>query len=1307
MDTPKEYYGADRAQKRDERNKVMWAGDALAHARRLDEEGKYAEAIDSATQVWSVLTDALGPEDARVAESMHVLATLYTKVGRYASAEGLLDSALALRKKSAHGDDKLVADMLSSMAVLYRERGRAPQAEALCDRALTMHEALVGSSSLEVARSLHLLASLHRDRGDYAAARFMCERALAIRERASAHETADLAESLDLLGRLYLDVGDHAGAEPVLERALGLHEQALGATHPELATTLSDLAELYRQRGEPARAEQLARRALAIRVRSLGPAHPAVAASSGQLGSLYRDRGNFVRAEQLTRRALEVRRSSLGPEHPAVAASLDDYAGLYHDWGDYPRAERLYQQAVELKERVLGAEHLSVATSLGRMARLQRDQGDYGSAARLQQRAMTIQAHTLGQRHPELASTIDDLAQLYMDQGEYPRAEELYRRAMSIREETFGGDHPDVATSLTNLARLSWKRGDAALAEPLLERALTIKIRALGSEHPSVPMSLRYLAQVYDRRGDGARAELTYRQALSLQEKLLGAWHPSAVPLLYDLSGMYLARGDVARALDAQARGAAVRDRHAALLLAAGSEAKKRAYMAMLARETSETISLHMKHAPADSNAARLALTTILRRKGSVLDAMADSLAALRGRLGPEDRRVLDELASVQSELSTLTLRGPGSAPIDRHRAALIALEQRRQALEADISRRSAEFRAQAPLVTIEDVLAALPNATALVEIVMYEPYDPRTATWGAPRYAAYVLRGDGGVLSTELGEASAIDASVKALRRALALPSLDPRPPARALDERLMEPIRALLGGARSVLVSADGALNLVPFGALVDERDAYLVESFTFTYLTSGRDLLRHRGPRPATGSGALVIADPDFGTAAAPSGERGESSGPSAANRRSADIGSVLFRPLHATVLEGRTVARTLGEARLLIGPDATEESLKAASRPHVLHLATHGFFLAGEARARAARAATNDGGLAQEGPATLGAVSVENPLLRSGIALAGANLRAGEGEDGVLTALEAAGLDLQGTRMVVLSACETGVGETSAGEGVYGLRRALVIAGAETLVMSLWKIDDEATRELMTAYYAELQADRGRSDAMRAVQLSMLASGRRSHPYYWASFIVAGNATSSLGEPDLPRPAVPPSAPWRCGCSAPGAAASSPGSWAILAFAFGLAGPAARRSWDRRRRGRRRVAAAAALAALLALAGCGPAITCTVTRTMSVLRPPSPAGQVTISSIRVPEEAAVQLGVVWAQSEERTPIEELMQKLVQSTAAMGGNFLKIDHMSTQFTVKTDDVTGFVRKDKENVQTEITQILGRVYWVSEAMP
>lgn len=160
--------------------------------------------------------------------------------------------------------------------------------------------------------------------------------------------------------------------------------------------------------------------------------------------------------------------------------------------------------------------------------------------------------------------------------------------------------------------------------------------------------------------------------------------------------------------------------------------------------------------------------------------------------------------------------------------------------------------------------------------------------------------------------------------------------------------------------------------------------------------------------------------------------------------------------------------------------------------------------------------------------------ESPLLRSGLVLAGVKQgRSGPGNDGVLTALEAAGLDLFGTKLVVLSACETGLGDVTSGEGVYGLRRALVLAGSETQVMSLWKVSDNVTRDLMVAYYRRLQAGEGRSEAMRAVQLAMLkggikagASADRRHPYYWAAFIQSG-AWAPLDKPtaranyELPR------------------------------------------------------------------------------------------------------------------------------------------------------------------------------------------
>jgi CHAT domain-containing protein len=226
--------------------------------------------------------------------------------------------------------------------------------------------------------------------------------------------------------------------------------------------------------------------------------------------------------------------------------------------------------------------------------------------------------------------------------------------------------------------------------------------------------------------------------------------------------------------------------------------------------------------------------------------------------------------------------------------------------------------------------------------------------------------------------------------------------------------------------------------------------------------------------------------------------------------------------------------LPRVRVLTGVQATEGSLKLLSGPDILHVATHGFFLPDQPQASPA----NSRGLSIEPLNRSRVAHAENPLLRSGIALAGANARqSSEAEDGVLTALEAAGLDLWGTKLVVLSACETGVGEIKTGDGVYGLRRALVLAGAESQVMSLWQVSDAATRDLMVAYYKRLESGEGRSEALRQVQLEMLrgtqqsqdgknrslqvektsrASQGRSHPFYWASFIPIGDWRSLDGK-----------------------------------------------------------------------------------------------------------------------------------------------------------------------------------------------
>jgi CHAT domain-containing protein len=294
------------------------------------------------------------------------------------------------------------------------------------------------------------------------------------------------------------------------------------------------------------------------------------------------------------------------------------------------------------------------------------------------------------------------------------------------------------------------------------------------------------------------------------------------------------------------------------------------------------------------------------------------------------------------------------------------------------------------------------------------------------------------------------------------------------------------------------------MPFEALIDEKDHYLLENYAVSYVSSGRDLLRMQDS-PESRGGPLVVADPDFGEP--PS----ELVGDTAASRRprtqkrgsitiTRSIADTYFAPLAATAREARAIQQYFPTTTVLTGEGASETAVKQLRAPSILHLATHGFFLTDIAAQR------TDAGLERSGSSSAKPV---NPLLRSGLAFAGANKHGGGTDDGILTALEASGLDLWGTKLVVLSACDTGLGEVRTGEGVYGLRRSFSLAGSQSLVMSLWPVSDYVTRELMEGFYKNLKNGDGRSESLRRVQLEMVKRPARSHPFYWASFIESGD------------------------------------------------------------------------------------------------------------------------------------------------------------------------------------------------------
>jgi CHAT domain-containing protein/Tfp pilus assembly protein PilF len=1029
---------------------------------------------------------------------------------------------IALRGPTADERSLEEARRLSEESRNLRQKGKYDEALLLAERALAIWEKTLGPDHRDVADSLHALASLYDDKSDYVKAEPLNLRALAIREKTLGLDHPDVAKTLNNLAWIYGVREDYAKAESFYRRALAIQENALGKNHPEVASTLNDLALLYYEKGDYDQSILTNRRVLAIREEMLGPDDSGVAKALNNLGLVYAKEGAYAKAEEIYQRALQIWEKALGPDHPLVATVLHNLARVYLETGEYTKALPLYQRALAIREKALGPDHLDVAQSLNNLGMLYDQKGDYAQAEPLHLRALAIQEKRLGPEHPYVAVTLTNLARLYENLGNYEKAEPFYQRALAIRERALGPTHLDVGESLNNLGQLYLKsKKDDARAEPLFQRSLEVIEKALGSDYAGVAVPLSNLAAVYERKGDDKRAEQYYQRALTIRESAMGLNHPDVAMSLDSLARLYRKRGDIQKALFFLSRSNEVRERSLSHNLPLGSERQKLDYLELFSADTDEALSLHAQLAPRDPQALQLAFTILLRRKGRALDAMSDSIASLRSRSNPQDQALFGKLFEARSRLCASALRGPDKNNAATYPTELTRLEDEVDNLEAEVSARSAEFRAQSQPITLEAIRALLPTGTALIEYAFYRVDDAKIESKKQSRYAAYVLVAGAPAQWVDLGDAGPIDRAVAAWRSALRDPQrADANRLARALDEKVMQPVRGLVGSSQHLLISADGSLNVIPFAALVDEQSRYLMERFSISYLTSGRDLLRLQVARNSR-TGPVVLADPAFGEPATiPSRGGGahasKQSGNEAAVRAQIDYSQVFFGPLPGVADEVRALRQLLPQASFLTKERATKAALKQVRGPSILHIATHGFFLE-DLPSNTASAKTSEREMVNAGTRVgKWAVWNENPLLRSGLALAGANQGRSDDDNGVLTALEASGLDLWGTKLVVLSACDTGLGEVKSGEGVYGLRRALVLAGAESQMMSLWPVSDRSTSDLMVGYYKALIRGQGRDEALRQVQLQMLRGKARAHPYYWASFIQSGEWANLEGK-----------------------------------------------------------------------------------------------------------------------------------------------------------------------------------------------
>jgi len=949
---------------------------------------------------------------------------------------------------------------------------------------------------------------------------------LVVPARLSGQAADDADEAYAKFKALYQE-GKYADAIPYAQEFLSGREKALGPDSAVVASALNNLAELYRLSRQFAKSEPLHLRALRIKEKTLGPEDPSVAVTLVNLASLYVDRGEFARAEPMFERALKIREKALGPDHPRVGAILGSLALLKEDRGDYEQAEPLFRRVLAIDEKAKGPGDPDVASDLTNLALLYLAMADYDKAEPLFQRALAIDEQSFGPDRVEVAADLNNLGELYRRAGDYGKARPLLERAAIIDEKSLGPFHPDFATDLNNLAMLSRAMGEDTKAEQLYQRALRIREDALGPAHPRVAETLNNLASLYHARGDNADAGPLLRQALAIDEKALGPDHPEVATVLDNLA-FFEAIADRPRASLAYFQKAlAIEDMQVRNIFAIATEQQKLKYARSIAGSAMGCLSLISQRLSGDRDAIRYGLTLTLRRKGLVLDAQSRVNDALRARLSDQGRKDWDELSTLRSALSRALLSGPGAKGNEGYADQVSSLERQIEEAEQRLSTRngvaSHDLGGEEP--TVDEAAKALPGSSALVDFTRIHDYNFTSGKWAdTSRYLAFVLKSTGEAQLVDLGDAEVIEQAVGnalgGIRETIASPYKEEI--ARSirslgmLHARIWAPLESALAGTDKVLLSPDGALNLVPFAALMDGQGRALVERYVIGYVGSGRELGEPKRNGGSVGAGMLLVANPAFDAKMSMPAD-------AAGRTRSRDLRGG-FSPLPGTAAEALEISRLVpGSQEVLEGAEATESAVKMARSPRILHLATHGFFLRDEAVEP-----IDQGGSGQATEA-----SYENPLVRSGLAFAGANRMEadGQGDDGILTALEISGMDLRGTELVVLSACETALGDIEVGEGVFGLQRAFALAGARTLLMSLWPVQDDITVGQMKEFYGDL-GKMPPAEALRKAQIATIHALRAdegvSDPSLWAPFIVQGAGVLGRGSA-IARPGI--SAPFR--------------------------------------------------------------------------------------------------------------------------------------------------------------------------------
>ncbi len=1121
----------------------------------LMKAGEWKRALEPAQQMLVEEVALLGDLHWDVAGTHHTLAQVFWHIGEYDAARDYLEIALEIGAALERPTYELArieveladVDRIEAAAPEARERlfasealqpairrhfdaKRADDGIPLVMEQLAAREHVLGPGHPQVAEACSDLGLLHRQRMELLESRDFHLRALEIREATVGVDDPQFAQSLHNVAQMWTFTGQHVQAIPLARRSAELLRELAGEESPGYAIALESLQRTLEFAERPVEAEAVARRLLEVQRRSHGDAHEDTAGALNLVGKSLLLQGRRDEAEELLLESVEILRAGPPAWRPRLAGPLANLGTLYLVRGDPVRAEECMREAAENVRSHRGGDDTGLLNTLAMQAMAL---GDIERAIVLERRALQLAEQSFGRGSYLWGAMQTNLASLLAMVGQWEDAAEHVERARTVLEAEGMAHGRMSVVALDTQAALFLRAGDLDQAQASAERAVRYAREIGEAVHPRLVGPFVTLARIALARDELDEALRWMEESLRRMEAAVGTEHPAFGGVLAGLADIETRSGRRAAAFEHTRRALRLSRRN--LELAAGVQSERQ--QLSLARQTRGVLAAYLDLAAQQGAPVQEVYAEVLAWKGAIYLRQKRVQRERRRAAPSEDVRELQELTD---RFASMALATPPEENFDVWREEVEALRVAREEAERELTLEGSRgLSMEAASVEPEELRAALAEDAALVDYVVH-----------GPRLTAFVSRPDGRLEAISLGGIAEIEAELVAWRRALATGAEEERERASAVHAQLWAPLGKALEGAGHVFVSPDGGLARLPFAALPSaDAKGFLIEDVALSMLSTPRQLLAPASAVAAseTRRGSLLaVGDVEFNATAREAGARGAAAGDVWRGLPSGALLEFPFSPLNGTAAEIDAVVALFREAHeegaapltRLEGDAAHEAAVRDALPRHAFaHLATHGFFVGpdeapsvgwdagaeagGDARGGRATGGGSTGGGSTGGGSTGGGSTWglgwpepgagwagPHPGLYSGLVLAGANERGGaDGPDGLLCALELATLDLSRVELLTLSACETGLGTASGGEGLLGMLRAAHVAGAGAVLASLWRVEDDATARWITSFYERVWG-RGESfgEALRGVQLESIA--RRAPTRVWAAWVLSG-------------------------------------------------------------------------------------------------------------------------------------------------------------------------------------------------------